>query len=318
MPKRIILQSSLARDGLVIHVDEHASQEGILKAAQQALAAAGHDAAELQLFDEADDEVESRKFADNEQLHRGKVFHAGRCVQVQVTVRYAGRPETRHFPPAARIGRVRRWAIDKFGISDADANELVLQFAGSNVQPTRDQHVGSFVDPGTCNATFDLVRTYTVNGDADLTHEHAALLRHLEEAPFLMGEMNHQWRLRQLDWPYVYCDVLARDGRSYTLRLQCDNYPNAPTGAFWDPQVGSWLVAHKWPRTGARFGAALRSDWQGGTALYIPCDRQSLPGHEVWLQQHPAWAWDPKVGLARYLTVVWTMLNGDDYVAPAA
>ena len=50
----------------------------------------------------------------------------------------------------------------------------------------------------------------------------------------------------------------------------------------------------------------------------MPCDRASLPGHEQWLQLHPAWAWDPKAGVSRYLNVVWTMLNGDDYVAPSA
>ena len=36
------------------------------------------------------------------------------------------------------------------------------------------------------------------------------------------------------------------------------------------------------------------------------------------LQLHPAWCWDPVIGIARYLEVVWTMLNGEDYVAPAA
>ncbi len=90
-----------------------------------------------------------------------------------------------------------------------------------------------------------------------------------------------------------------------------------PTGAFWDAQrnVGSRRIGGA--RGGDRFGAALRSDWQGGTALYIPCDRRSIAGHEQWLQLHPAWAWDPSVGVARYLEVVWTMLNGDDYAAPA-
>ncbi len=32
------------------------------------------------------------------------------------------------------------------------------QLAGSDVQPTRDQHVGSFVEPGTCNATCGRLR----------------------------------------------------------------------------------------------------------------------------------------------------------------
>jgi hypothetical protein len=163
-----------------------------------------------------------------------------------------------------------------------------------------------------------LVRSYTVNGDTSLPPDHAALLDHLERAPFLMGEMNGRWRLRDVVWPLVFADVTAKDGRAYTLRLQCDGYPGMPTGAFWDLATNQWLAAPRWPRTGARFGSALRTDWQNGTALYIPCDRTSIAGHEAWLQLHPAWVWSSTVGIARYLEVVWTMLNGDDYAAPAA
>lgn len=317
MSNRIIIQSAFARDGLVVKVAEHASEADI-RAAVLAAILPQHAAPDLEVFDEADDDGTSREFAENEHLERGRVFHVGRCKQVQVTVRYAGRMVERRFPPVTRIGRVLRWATKELGISVADSNELVLQVAGSTSQPTKDQHVGSFVEGDTCGAVFDLVRTYTVNGDATLPPAHAALLQHLEEAPFLMGAMNGRWQLRSIAWPIVFFDVRARDGRHYTLRLDCGGYPQAPTGAFWDVAAATWLQAPRWPRAGARFGAALRSDWQGGTALYVPCDRASLPGHEQWLQLHPAWAWDAKVGISRYLNVVWTMLNGQDYVAPSA
>lgn len=317
MTKRIIVQSAFARDGLVVTVAEHASDADI-KAAILAAVPPEHVASDLDVFDEADDDGTSRDLADKEELKRGRVFHVGRCKQVQVTVRYAGRAVERRFPPVTRIGRILRWATKELGIHGADANELVLQVAGSSTQPTKDQHVGSFLEAGTCSAVFDLVRSYTVNGDATVDPAHAALLAHLEEAPFLMGAMNGRWRLRSIMWPITFFDVRARDGQEYTLRLDCSGYPQAPTGAFWDNAGATWLPGPRWPRAGSRFGAALRSDWQGGTALYVPCDRASLPGHEQWLELHPAWAWDPKVGASRYLNVVWTMLNGEDYVAPSA
>jgi len=317
MSKRIIVQAVFAKDGLVVKVEENASSDEI-KVAVLAAIPREHLAADLQVFDEADDDVESREHADNEELQHGRVVHVGRCHLIDVVVRYAGRAAERRFPPATRIGRVRRWAVYKLGISPADANELVLQVAGTNIQPGRDQHVGSYVEAGTCGVAFDLVRSYTVNGDATVQLDHAKLLAHLEAAPYLLGEMHGRWRVRSIAWPHVLVDVRARDHREFTLRLQCDGYPQAPTGAFWDVPTSAWLPAARWPRTGARFGAALRTDWQGGTALYIPCDRLSIAGHEVWLQLHPAWAWDPTIGLARYLEVVWAMLNGDDYVAPAA
>lgn len=317
MPKRIIVQAAFAKDGLVIKAEEHLSHEELTKAV---LAAIPHEhlSADLNVFDEADDDVETREFADNEELHRGRVVHVGRCLLVEVTVRYAGRTVERGFMPITRVGRIKRWSVHKLGINPSDANELVLQVAGTNIQPTRDQHVGNFVEDGTCGVMFDLVRSYTVNGDVTLASDHAHLVEHLEQAPFALGEMDGRWRLCGISWPFVFVHVRARDKREFTLRLQCDGYPITPTGAFWDLANSAWLPAHRWPRTGARFGAALRTDWQGGTALYIPCDRNSIAGHEQWLQLHPAWAWDPKVGIARYLEVVWTMLNGDDYVALAA
>ncbi|WP_198386622.1 hypothetical protein [Burkholderia ubonensis] len=317
MQKRIIVQAVFAKDGLVIKI-----QEGLrldeLKALILAAIPAEHVSPGLEIFDEADDDAESRAFADSEDLQHGRVMHVGCCHHVSVVVRYAGRVAERHFPPATRIGRIKRWAVNRLGINPADANELILQVAGSSIQPTRDQHVGNFIEHGTCNVVLDLVRSYTVNGDGSVGADHARLLEHLEEGPFVMGEMGGRWRLRDITWPFVFVDIIARDKRQFTLRLQCAGYPGLPTGAFWDVVNSGWLPAQRWPRTGARFGVALRSDWQGGTALYIPCDRNSITGHEQWLQLHPAWAWDPAVGIARYLEVVWTMLNGDDYVAPAA
>jgi hypothetical protein len=319
MHKRIIIQAPFSMEGLVIKVGEGLKPDELAEAILAGIPPE-HASPDLKVFDEAEDEPETREFGEGENLQRGRVVHVGRCARVDVKVRYAGRVVDRRFAPATRMGRVKRWAVRELGISQADANELVLQLAGSSIQPSRDHHVGNYVEAGTCTATFDLVRSYTVNGDPTLTlaEDHAKLMADLERAPFLMGQLGGRWRLRDVAWPYVFMDVVAKDWRWYTLRLQCDGYPSIPTGAFWDMATGEWLKANRWPRTGARFGAALRTDWNGGTTLYIPCDRGSINGHEAWNQLHPAWAWSPTVGIARYLEVVWTMLNGDDYVAPDA
>lgn len=317
MQKRIIIQAPFIKDGLVIKAPEGLHPEELKKIVLAALPVE-HVSAELEVFDEADDDPDTRTFADGEELHHGRVVHVGRCRLVDVVVRYAGRTAEQKFSPVTRIGRIKRWAAHALGISPADANELILQVAGTSTQPTRDQHVGCFVGQNSCQVVFDLVRSYTVNGDTSVPLDHALLLEHLELAPFVMGEMNGRWRLRSITWPFVFIDVRARDKHEFTLRLQCDGYPGMPTGAFWDPVNGAWLPAHCWPRTGTRFGAALRTNWEGGTALYIPCDRKSIAGHEQWLQLYPAWAWDPSIGIARYLEVVWIMLNGEDYVPPSA
>jgi len=79
-------------------------------------------------------DAETRQFADNEDLRRGQALHVGRCRQVEIVIDMPGRVLHHRFVPATRIGRVRRWAVHRLHISAADANELVLQVAGTSVQ----------------------------------------------------------------------------------------------------------------------------------------------------------------------------------------
>lgn len=318
---RVFLQSSLLNDMVVLTVAEDASDEVIHIACIAALPQ-HHQGLELFIFDEAHLSPEGDHIGDAGHKHsdktRAKRLHIGRCKHAQVKVRYAGNTAERQFSPAATIEHVKNWAVNQFHITKHDAAELSLQLIGSDVQPARDQHVGSFVNDH-CSVGFDLVRSYTVNGDAGLPADHAALLAYFETASYLLGEDGGRWEMRSVDWPTVYVDVWARDGKQFTLRLTCDDYPaQPPTGTFWDYQQLTPLPPARWPRAGAHRGQALRSDWQGGAALYIPCDRQSINGHDQWPRLYPAWLWDSSVGLTRYLNVVSELLNGDDYVGPAA
>jgi hypothetical protein len=147
----------------------------------------------------------------------------------------------------------------------------------------------------------------------------AALGAHIEGARFLQGADKGYWELEALAWPHALFTVTARDGSAFLLRLDCAGYPDsAPTGTFWDKEAGAPLRAAQWPRAGPRVGQSLRTDWQGGTALYIPCDRLSIVGHDNWRSLYPAWLWDSVVGIAKYLELIHNLINGADYVAPAA
>lgn len=316
MKVRCFVQSPFLSDISVIQMDSDSSHESI-HAACMKLLPEQFQKNDFELFDEVDDDNQEQ--SDSTLSKNEKHFHIGRCHKVMVSVRYAGRTVEKNFKPVATIGWIKRWAVKEIGITTEDANELVLQLTGSDEQPSRDRHVGCYVRGNECEVAFDLVRAYTVNGDTSYSPDEVVLREHLESGPFLSGDSAGRWFLRSIIWPYVTVDIVARNGDIYVLRLQCDGYPQIPpTGTFWNVTDNVQLKASKWPRVGARAGKALRTDWQDGSALYIPCDRKSIAGHDQWNQLYPAWIWNPRVGLVLYINVVWELLNGDDYVSSQA
>jgi len=89
--------------------------------------------------------------------HRGHL-HVNRCRKADVKVIYNGTPKEHHFPPAARMERVRDWAVSKkgFDIEPVDAAELFLVIGGTTVKVDLKDHVGSFVGTN-CEASLDLI-----------------------------------------------------------------------------------------------------------------------------------------------------------------
>jgi hypothetical protein len=141
----------------------------------------------------------------------------------------------------------------------------------------------------------------------------------LVSARFLSGEDRNRWQFKKLEWPFAYINVTARDRREYTLRLDCTGFPTTPpTGTFWDLSTAGKLTFDKWPQGGERLQLAFKPGWQGGDALYIPCDRQSIAGHGDWFAQYPQLIWTPAKGISHYLEVVHDLLQSRDYVCAAA
>jgi hypothetical protein len=135
------------------------------------------------------------------------------------------------------------------------------------------------------------------------------------KAAFRLGETGTRWRLLRVDWPFAQIAVRAKDNHEYVLRFNCDGYPEAPpTGGPWDPELNAILAFTKWPRgKGGRVTAVFRTDWKDGSALYLPCDRVTIAGHENWLTEMPSKIWRPKDGIVQYLELVHELLNCKDY-----
>lgn len=141
-----------------------------------------------------------------------------------------------------------------------------------------------------------------------------ALCADLRSARFLSGEDRGRWEYRDIQWPYIFVDVRAKDERSFTLRLDCSDYPaNPPTGTFWNMATNLRLDFSRWPSGGERIQLTFKPGWKDGNALYIPCDRESVAGHDAWLSQYPQMIWNPNRGITMYLEIVHDLLQSKDY-----
>ncbi len=141
-----------------------------------------------------------------------------------------------------------------------------------------------------------------------------ALAADLKAAPFLHGVAKGRWRLQSVTGHIALVYVAARDKTWYLIRFDCQNYPQAAaTGGVWDLELSRVAPAETWPNGGARISAVFNPNWKGGTALYIPCDRQSIDGHGNWVTQYASMLWDSSLGLVCYLALIHELLQSRDY-----
>jgi hypothetical protein len=148
-----------------------------------------------------------------------------------------------------------------------------------------------------------------------------AFLADLERAPFRLGVAEGRWTLVSTEASVALISVTAKDERSYTLRFDITGYPQMPpTARLWDIKANAPLTIAKWPRSlrGGRLGAVFRHDWKAGTALYLPCDREAIAGHDGWRTEMPSKIWRPEVGIVHYLELVHELFHCPDYAAPLA
>jgi hypothetical protein len=147
-----------------------------------------------------------------------------------------------------------------------------------------------------------------------ITPEQALFQHHLESGAYRSGVARKRWRLVSCAWPYPIFAVRAADGVEYGLRFDCTGYgATEATARPWDIERDAPLAFNLWPTGRSRIPLAFNPAWKAGSCLYLPCDRNSLPGHVVWTQQHPNLLWDRKLGVVSYLRVVSDMLNSGDY-----
>jgi len=118
------------------------------------------------MFLEGEDEpIDEAILIGDRATAKGLKVHVHRCRHVEVTVTFNGETVERRFSPSATVARVKHWAAeDKFGMSDEEAGEHVLQIAGTHDRPAPGTHIGALTDGKVCGLAFDLVPDERVNG----------------------------------------------------------------------------------------------------------------------------------------------------------
>ena len=143
-------------------VERHELIEGALVKHLIALLAGRHaHLAELLVFHEDGDEP----LGHDHPLHGhdNPIFHLHRCKEIKVAVNYSSQTFHHKFAPSTTIARLTKWATKKAGLDKAEAEEHVLQIAGTRTQPPQNAHLGSLVTTD-CAIEFDLVRKQLVQG----------------------------------------------------------------------------------------------------------------------------------------------------------
>jgi hypothetical protein len=99
----------------------------------------------------------------------GVKVHVHRCREVKVSVTFNGETVHHPFTPATTIAKVKKWAAErKFGMTEEEAGEHVLQIKGTHERPAPNIHIGSLVAHPHCHIAFDLVPDERVNGASGL------------------------------------------------------------------------------------------------------------------------------------------------------
>jgi hypothetical protein len=123
-------------------------------------------AADALLFaEDEDDPLDDAQAVKDRAGGKGLKLHLHRCRHILVAVTYNGETIDRKFAPGATIARVKRWAAErKFGMTEEEAGEHVLQIAGTHERPAAVTHIGVLADRKTFGLAFDLVPDERVNG----------------------------------------------------------------------------------------------------------------------------------------------------------
>lgn len=143
--------------------------------------------------------------------------------------------------------------------------------------------------------------------------------KHVEEASFQMGIDQGMWGIADenphpLTSPssviiWIHAHKLPDGSNRLYLKFDITNYPSsAPTACPWNTESKSRLTNELWPKGSSRVTAVFNPNWNPN-ALYTPCDRLAMAGHDPWKPIFPHLWWRSDFKIDVYLNHIHGLLN---------
>lgn len=151
--------------------------------------------------------------------------------------------------------------------------------------------------------------------------EEALFRSHLDGTPFRSGSDRGRWGNPgdepYVDWPHcvlwVESDIRFVASGRLALRFNLEGYSaQAPNAVPWDAEKGEPLAPADWPKGPGNVSSVFKPGWNVG-ALYAPCDRVAMQGHEPWKATLGQWWWTSDSDITLYLEFVHRCLNPLDH-----
>ncbi|MCW3122609.1 MAG: hypothetical protein JWQ38_2101 [Flavipsychrobacter sp.] len=152
----------------------------------------------------------------------------------------------------------------------------------------------------------------------------SAFIRDVEKVDFQTGITEGSWGIEDdhpqyPSWPIVFIWIKASPKENHPnkfyLRFNLEGYPStAPTACLWDMQLNTQLHESKRPRGDRYVSAVFHSGMTLGNALYLPCDRVAMVGHEsTWRDSQSNLWWKSTFTIIKYVGYVHFLLTSADY-----
>lgn len=221
--------------------------------------------------------------------------------KIKVTVKYVGKGEyTELLTANVTLQAIKLLAMKTFELELLREGEYALQHNGADQNEM--QPVGVYKAD---HVTFELTLKCEPNKGAEATLDEFWASHNWEQLSTL-----NKW-ITKRNGDTIDCELPAKDGEVYRLRLICNNYPHTPPSVAFINEQGSKSDAKAWPKGGPNFMGIVKPPQN--SFLCTGLTREGLAHHQDWKNQPHAWNAERNTVLD-VLNMVHRLLHSAEYL----